>query len=82
MSKSDNKFVNLSYRYELKDWLYRNDFSKKESNVDELIDIINNKVKKIISLAAFFKIVAIICLLIKQLLFLDLGGLHQLVHSS
>ncbi|WP_411292398.1 DUF5677 domain-containing protein [Vibrio navarrensis] len=31
---------------------------------------------------AFFKIVAIICLLIKQLLFLDLGGLHQLVHSS
>nr|WP_269749631.1 GFA family protein [Vibrio navarrensis] len=32
--------------------------------------------------AAFFKIVAIICLLIKQLLFLDLGGLHQLVHSS
>ena len=31
---------------------------------------------------AFFEIVAIICLLIKQLLFLDLGGLHQLVHSS
>ncbi|EHY1015885.1 hypothetical protein [Vibrio vulnificus] len=46
MSKSDNKFVNLSDRYELKDWLYRNDFSKKESNVDELIDIINNKVKQ------------------------------------
>ncbi|MCU8386809.1 hypothetical protein OC514_20745 [Vibrio vulnificus] len=46
MSKSDKNFVNLSDRYELKDWLYRNDFSKKESNVDELIDIINNKVKQ------------------------------------
>ncbi|MEP7933615.1 hypothetical protein ABJZ01_13255, partial [Vibrio parahaemolyticus] len=28
---------------------------------------------------AFFKVVVIICLLIKQLLFLDLGELHQLV---
>lgn len=33
-------------------------------------------------LAAFFKVVVIICLLIMQLLFLDLGELHQLVHSS
>nr|WP_276208038.1 hypothetical protein [Vibrio neptunius] len=31
---------------------------------------------------AFFKVVVIICLFIKQLLFQDLGGLHQLVHSS
>ena len=34
------------------------------------------------SVAAFFKVVVIICLFIKQLLFLDSGGLHQLVHSS
>lgn len=46
MSKSDKKFVNTSQEYELEDWLYRNDFSKKKSNVDELKDIINHKVKK------------------------------------
>ncbi|MGY5832910.1 hypothetical protein ACXHQJ_23070, partial [Vibrio vulnificus] len=34
------------------------------------------------SIAAFFKIVVIICLLIKQLLFLDLGVRHQLAYSS
>jgi hypothetical protein len=47
MSKSDNKFVNTSkeQEYELKDWLYRNGFSKKQTNVDELKDIINEKVK-------------------------------------
>ncbi|WP_439147920.1 hypothetical protein [Vibrio sp.] len=31
--------------------------------------------------AVFFKVVVIICLLIKQLLFLDLGERHQQVHS-
>lgn len=45
MSKSDNKFVNTSQEYELQDWLYRNDFSRKQSNVDELSDIIADKVK-------------------------------------
>lgn len=48
MSKSDHKFVNTgaSQQYELEDWLYRNDFSKKTSNVNELRDIIDKKVKK------------------------------------
>ncbi|EEC1173269.1 hypothetical protein KHA76_001799 [Salmonella enterica subsp. houtenae serovar 44:z36,[z38]:-] len=48
MSKSDHKFVNtgVDEEYELKDWLYGNDFSKKQSNVDELKNIINKKVKK------------------------------------
>lgn len=45
MSKSDRKFVNLSQDYELEDWLYRNDFSTKEDNLNELIEIINNNVK-------------------------------------
>lgn len=45
MSKSDNKFVNTSQEYELQDWLYRNDFSRKQSNVDELSDIIADTVK-------------------------------------
>lgn len=47
MSKSDHKFVNTSkeQEYELKDWLYRNGFSRKQSNVDELKDIIADKVK-------------------------------------
>lgn len=31
--------------------------------------------------AVFFKVVVIICLLIKQLLFLDLGERHQQAHS-
>ncbi len=48
MSKSDHKFVNtgVDEEYELKDWLYDNDFSKKQSNVDELKEIINEKVKE------------------------------------
>ncbi|WP_447088542.1 hypothetical protein ACOTR2_00385 (plasmid) [Enterobacter asburiae] len=47
MSKSDHKFVNTSkeQEYELKDWLYRNGFSRKQSNVDELNVIIADKVK-------------------------------------
>lgn len=47
MSKSDHKFVNTSkeQEYELKDWLYRNGFSRKQSNVDELKIIIADKVK-------------------------------------
>lgn len=47
MSKSDHKFVNTSkeQEYELKDWLYRNGFSRKQSNVDELKAIIADKVK-------------------------------------
>lgn len=47
MSKSDNKFVNTSkeQQYELEDWLYRNRFSRRQSNVDELNDIIAEKVK-------------------------------------
>lgn len=47
MSKSDNKFVNTSkeQQYELEDWLYRNDFSKKKSNIDLLKTIIDEKVK-------------------------------------
>ncbi|EKT52963.1 MULTISPECIES: hypothetical protein [Providencia] len=45
MSKSDRKFVNLSQDHELEDWLYRNKFSKKEENLNELIEIINNNVK-------------------------------------
>ncbi|ECE4086676.1 hypothetical protein ACN1SY_003698 [Vibrio cholerae] len=46
MSKSDKKYVNTAQDHELKDWLYRNGFSKKESNVDELKNIIDKKVKK------------------------------------
>ncbi len=38
----------------------------------------NRRVEK----AVFFKVVVIICLLIKQLLFLDLGERHQQAHSS
>lgn len=47
MGKSDHKYVNTSkdQEYELKDWLYRNDFSMKQSNVDELKTIIDKKVK-------------------------------------
>lgn len=46
MSKSDKKYVNTNQEHELKDWLYRNNFSTKESNVDELKEIINNQVKQ------------------------------------
>ncbi|MEE1886297.1 hypothetical protein [Pseudomonas carassii] len=46
MSKSDNEFVNLSQDHELKNWLYRNQFSKSEDNVLKLKGIINQKVKK------------------------------------
>ncbi|EAA2983525.1 hypothetical protein LGA02_000032 [Salmonella enterica] len=47
MSKSDHKFVNTSreQEHELKDWLYRNGFSKKQDNIDALKVIINEKVK-------------------------------------
>ncbi|MGL5385556.1 MAG: hypothetical protein ACRDCA_06830 [Serratia sp. (in: enterobacteria)] len=48
MSKSDHDFVNTgkAEQYELEDWLYkRHGFSKKQDNVDKLIDIINTKVK-------------------------------------
>ncbi|ATZ10430.1 hypothetical protein [Erwinia amylovora] len=48
MPKQDNKFVNTSKQqhYELEDWLYRNNFSKKHDNVDEVRKIINTKIKK------------------------------------
>lgn len=48
MGKSDKKFVNTSkaQEYELEDWLYRNGFSKKQSNVNELKTIIDEKLKK------------------------------------
>ncbi|WP_218067224.1 hypothetical protein [Escherichia coli] len=47
MSKSDHKFVNIGreQEHELKDWLYRNSFSKKQDNIDSLKVIINEKVK-------------------------------------
>ncbi|QUG76442.1 hypothetical protein GKQ23_16165 [Erwinia sp. E602] len=40
MSKADNKFVNVSQNYELEDWLYRNHFSKRKTNVQALQQII------------------------------------------
>lgn len=40
MSKADNKFINVNQTYELEDWLYRNGFSKKAANVEELKKII------------------------------------------
>lgn len=48
MSKQDNKFVNTSQQqhYELEDWLYRNNFSKKHENVNKIRKIINTKIKK------------------------------------
>lgn len=46
MSKSDHDFVNMSQEYELKDWLYRNGFSKKEENFTKLKNIINVKIKE------------------------------------
>lgn len=47
MSKSDHKFVNTGreQEHELKDWLYRSGFSKKQDNIDALKVIINEKVK-------------------------------------
>lgn len=46
MSKVDSDFVNMSQDYELKDWLYKNGFSKKEENYKKIVDIINVKIKK------------------------------------
>lgn len=40
MSKADNKFINVSQNYELEDWLYRNHFSKRKTNVQALQHII------------------------------------------
>lgn len=40
MSKADNQFINVNQTYELQDWLYRNGFSKKAANVEELKKII------------------------------------------
>ncbi|MBH9742075.1 hypothetical protein [Vibrio navarrensis] len=54
---------------------------RKQTKLEPLSKALNKVLDKSDD-PAFFKIVAIICLLIKQLLFLDLGGLHQLVHSS
>lgn len=48
MPKSDRKFVNTGkeQQYELRDWLYRNSFSTKQSNIDALRIIISVEVKK------------------------------------
>lgn len=48
MAKLDNNFINTgtAEAYELKDWLYRNNFSRKQSNVDELKKIILIHLKK------------------------------------
>lgn len=48
MSKKDSDFINTGAKeaYELKDWLYRNSFSRKESNVTALKQIIVIHLKK------------------------------------
>lgn len=48
MSKPDHDFINTSKAqdYELKDWLYRNQFSKSDANYNSLVKIINDKIKK------------------------------------
>jgi hypothetical protein len=47
MAKNDNEFINLdkSQEYELKDWLGRNEYSRSQDNVDELRNIIIDKLK-------------------------------------
>ncbi|MEZ9870426.1 hypothetical protein [Vibrio sp. 10N.261.51.C6] len=54
---------------------------RNSSRLSELIRLPSLPLISHLSLPVFFKVVVIICLLIKQLLFLDLGERHQQVHS-
>ncbi|WP_039462422.1 hypothetical protein, partial [Vibrio navarrensis] len=76
-----NRNLNLTLKFNADNKEFLGQVKASSSAVNQLGDKSRHTGSEFNNLAktAFFKIVAIICLLIKQLLFLDLGGLHQLV---